>query len=136
MYASVAEMTKRYGELEMISISDRQRTGSVDTAVVDVALSDAIAEINGYLTRYTLPFTVTPPELVRVCCDIAHYRLCGINNTLLSDEIIKRYEQNVKWLEKVSKGTVSLSGVVDANDGKDDASDAVQFMTGNRIFGR
>lgn len=136
MYATVDDMIARYGELELIQISDRDHTGAVDNTVVNTALLDASHEIDGYLARYTPPITPTPPELRRVTCDIAHYRLCGINNTLLTDEIIKRYDRNVAWLEKVAKGTVNLSGVVDENDGKDDPSDAVQFSKSNKVFSR
>ncbi len=136
MYASVANMVARFGELEVIQVSDRDRTGDIDHAVVNVALSDASLEIDGYLSRYNPPISPTPPVLVRVACEIAHYRLLGINNTLLTDEIIKRYDRNILWLKDVKSGKAALNGVVNDNDGKDDSGDAVQFNSGTRVFSR
>ena len=138
-YATIADMTARYGEYEVMSCTDRDNTGAINESVANTALDDASAEIDGYLSRYQRPFAVIPRDLVRVACDIAHYRLLGINNTQLTDEIQRRYRDNVAWLDKVASGKVALD--VPASDAVemplDDTDAAVQFTTPpNKVFGR
>ena len=52
-YATVSDFILRVGELDAIELTDRDRTGSVDTTVLNVALSDSSSQIDGYLSaRY------------------------------------------------------------------------------------
>ena len=46
MYATVADMVARFGDLEIIQITDRSHSGQIDHSVAEVALADATAEIN------------------------------------------------------------------------------------------
>ncbi|PKG72986.1 DUF1320 domain-containing protein, partial [Shewanella sp. GutCb] len=73
VYASSAQMVARFGEDELVSLTDRDGTaGAIVARVLDVALNDATALINGYLAgRYTLPLPTPPAMLERLCCDIA-----------------------------------------------------------------
>ena len=52
MYAGVQDMVARFGDLEVLQLSDRQQQGVIDTAVVETALADATAEIDAYLGRF------------------------------------------------------------------------------------
>ena len=106
MYATLPDMSARYGEAEMIQRTDRANIGVVDVAVLDQALADAAHEIDGYLAvRYTLPLAHTPPVLMRISCDVARYRLY---DDQAPEEVRNRYNDAVKWLAAIARGLVSL----------------------------
>jgi phage gp36-like protein len=107
-YTDQAGMIDRYSEAEIIQLTDRTEpaTGTVVTVVLNRALDDATAEIDIYLaSRYILPLTTVPPMIVQICADIARYRLYDDAPT---DEVRLRYEDAIKLLTLISKGTVSL----------------------------
>lgn len=105
-YATQADLVERFGETEIIQLSDRDRTGAIDSAVVTAKLADADAEIDAYLaTRYTLPLASVPTVLKRVACDVARYHLF---DDRVTDDVRRRYEDALKFLQAVAKGTVSI----------------------------
>ena len=66
-YATLADMQNRFSEAELIDLSDRSGAGVMDSAVIDAALNDAKATIDGYLAaRNPLPLATEPDELNRV----------------------------------------------------------------------
>ena len=87
-YCDKAGMVARFGEVELIRLTDPD--GSViDDAAINAALSDAVDEIDTYLAvRHSLPLTSTPKLLVRICADIARYRLY---DDRMIEEVEKRY---------------------------------------------
>lgn len=106
MYASVHDMINRYGETEMIQLSDRANTGLVDVVVVEAKLADASAEIDAYLQgRYDLPIVDVPVLLTRIAADIARYHLYDDRAT---EQVTQRYKDAVRFLESVARGTVHL----------------------------
>ena len=134
MYATADTMTARFGQREVLSLSDRGNTGEVDTTVLSDALDDASSEIDTYLAgRYALPLDPAPKMLTGLCCDIARYRLCG-GETVMTDEIRQRYKDAVSFLKLVASGDVTLganaAGVVA------EPANSIQFVTGTRVFGR
>lgn len=99
-YATLTHLIDRFGEQELIQLSDREGSGVVDQGVVSVALAEADAEIDSYLFGiYALPVQTTPPVLVRVACDIVRYRLA--TDTPL-EEVRTRYEDARRWLERLA----------------------------------
>ncbi len=104
-YCTAQHLTDRFGATELIQLTDRALTGSIDFAVLDQAIADADAEINGYLTAYPLPLAVVPANLIALACDITRYRLC---DDQLIEVIVKRYERAIRYLEQVAAGKVSL----------------------------
>lgn len=134
-YASQQNLIDRFGEDQLIQLTDRTGTGSIDAAVVGRALADADAdaEINGYLsTRYTLPLSPVPEVLEKLACDIGRYQLFG--NT--EKEIVKeRYDNAVRFLKDVAAGKVTL-GVDSNNAPAATISNAVQMTSSTKVFGR
>lgn len=105
-YASQQDLINRFGERELIELTDRSASGLIDDSVVAVALSDADHEVDSYLyLRYDLPLSPVPPLLVRLGADIARYRLY---DDAVSDEVRNRYEDAVALLKRLADGTVSL----------------------------
>ena len=136
-YASVADMVARFGDLEVIELTDRSHSGQIDEAVAKTALEDATAEIDAYLGRFRRPFYDVPPILKRLCCDIARYRLSAVGLTGITDEIRNRYKIDVlDLLRALAKGDVQL-GVDDAGAELGGDGDGVMFVNAkNRIFAR
>lgn len=131
-YATQADMVERFGEDELIELTDRARAGAIDATVLDRALADATAEIDGYLAaRYQLPLTTTPLVLVRVCADLARYHL---HDDQVPEAVKVRYQAAVDLLRRVSTGHVSL-GVSDTGD-VPTANDGAEIVSGGRVWGR
>ncbi len=108
MYATLADLTARFGEQEIIQLTDRANppAGTADQAVADKALADADAEIDVYVgAKYALPLPSVPDVLRRLCCDIARYRLYEDRAT---DEVRMRYEDALGLLDRIARGVVSL----------------------------
>lgn len=106
MYATRAALIDRFGEAELIQLTDRERLGVIDDTVLDQAIADAAHEIDSHLAgRYTLPLATVPPVLTRVACDVARYRLY---DDAAPEEVRNRYKDGVRWLEALARGTVSL----------------------------
>ncbi|ECM1814043.1 DUF1320 domain-containing protein [Salmonella enterica subsp. enterica serovar Newport] len=133
MYAVVADMVQRFGERHCAELTRAPRDG-IDEAVMTNALIQASAEIDGYLVAlYPTPWPDTPRILVGRCCDIARYQLTTAGRPL-TDEIRLRYEDAIRFLEKVAAGTIRL--------GRDDSGSVykptaqARFISTPRRFSR
>ena len=91
-YATVQDMIDRYGEPEMIQLTDPDIV-AVQAPKTERALADAQAFADGFVGRvYRLPLPgcskpapvpgephavqfVPPPQLTRIACDVARYYL-------------------------------------------------------------
>ncbi|WP_252346194.1 gp436 family protein [Paludibacterium sp. B53371] len=134
MYATRDDMVKRFGEKEVIALTDRDYTGQVDEAVLAEALAGAVVEIDGYIGgRYPLPLETPPKILCGYACDIARYRLCG-SGTQLTEDIRDRYRDAVRFLELAAAGKVTLGGM--PGGGPAPVDNTVQFAMGSRVFAR
>ncbi|HHO59909.1 MAG TPA: DUF1320 domain-containing protein, partial [Thiotrichales bacterium] len=90
-------MIDRFGNDEMIQLTDRSMAGVIDDTVLNRALEDADGEINGYLgSRFTTPVSPVPTTLLRIACDMARYYLYDDNAT---DQVTKRYNDSIKFLK-------------------------------------
>lgn len=107
-YATQQDLVERFGEEELIQLTDREHAQLIVADVIDRALSDADAEIDSYLgVRYTLPLVSIPVLLVSVAANIARFRLMGDATT---EEARKRYEDAIRLLRLISRGEVVLVG--------------------------
>jgi phage gp36-like protein len=133
MYATPADLIARYGEPELIDLTDRGpvATGAVVPAVAEAAIHDACGEVDAYLgVRYSVPVTAPlPVQLVAVTCDIARYRLHDDRPT---EDVRKRYEDAVRWLRDVSRGGAVLPSAAPAVG--DAAGLAVVVQAGRKHF--
>lgn len=107
-YATQQDIIERYGQDQLLVLADRDGDGEVDTDVVDRALADADAEIDGYLaSRYTLPLATESKLLVRLAVDVAVYHLCD-DDAMVTDQRRQRYEDAVSQLKRLASGQMSL----------------------------
>ncbi len=119
-YATQDDITLIYSD-DALYVADRDNDGVVDDAAIARALKSASGEIDSYLgVRYSLPLESTPDLLVQFCVDIAIYRL-ALSRDVLSEEHRRRYEDTLKHLEKIAKGTASLN-LGSAGTGEDGAA--------------
>lgn len=131
-YATKQNMIDRFAEAELIQLTDRDNTGVIDDSVLDQALVDADARIDGYLQgRYQLPLSAVPPSLVRYACDLARYFLYDDHPT---ESVQKKYDDAARFLELVSKGQIDL-GVSNQGAAPTPAAGA-QMSSDGRVFGR
>lgn len=81
-------------------------TGTIDTVVIDRALADADAEINGYLAgRYQLPLATAPELLTDFALRITIYKL---HTKVAPERITQDYELARADLLRVSRGDIVL----------------------------
>lgn len=128
MYCTRDDLVTRFGDAEVLQLSDRARTGMIDDAVVAQSIADAAAEIDGYLaSRYELPLAAVPTVLVLYACDIARYRLFEDG---AYEQVVERYNTALRYLREVAAGRVQLLPV-----GPDDQPEhEVQLTARERVF--
>ena len=107
-YATQQNLTDRYSDRMLVQLTDRGdvSTGVIDVDVVNEALAETDALIDGYLKgRYKLPLAVTPPLVNGLAKQIAIYKL----HTHAPDDKIKdEYDAALKTLVQISQGVVQL----------------------------
>jgi phage gp36-like protein len=107
VYASTQDIAGRYGQ-DMLDAIDRDGDSQADTDALDMALADASALIDSYLSqRYTLPLPVVPEALKRACVDVALYQTVR-EGTKASEDYRLRYEDAVVWLRDLATGKAAL----------------------------
>lgn len=108
-YATQQDLVERFGEAELVAI-----TGEMDPVTVERALSDADAEIDGYLRgSYALPMNPVPALLKPVACDIARYRMLGSRPHEVARD---RYKDAVALLKAIAAGDVQLGAQAPAEE--------------------
>ena len=80
--------------------------------LADEAITDADAEIDGYLAkRYSLPFAETPKVLNKFSKDIAVYNLAsrkGVDENDREKTYLTRYKAAIAFLTKVAEGLIDI----------------------------
>lgn len=133
-YAVQQDLVDRFGEQELIELTDRTNTppSAVDATVVAKALGDADQLVDGYLAaaEIALPLSSVPDLVKAWACDIARYRLHAAAPT---ETVRKNYEDCLRQLRDVASGTIRLqvAGVEPAATG-----DTVQTEAPDRVFSR
>lgn len=112
MYATVDAMLKKFGERELIQLTDTVAPYQkvINSEKLDAALAEANSEIDGYLaSRYQLPLSAVPPFLEAIACNMARYHACtgAISE---NNPIAIKYQNAIKSLKEIAKGTVAIGG--------------------------
>jgi phage gp36-like protein len=103
-------MIARYPNRDLVQLTNEDPTQTViNTTVIDQALADASAEIDGYLDgRFALPLTDPPVVLNRLACDVAMYRMQALRPIHDMADARQRYDDAVQLLVRVARGEVTL----------------------------
>lgn len=108
-YVTLAQLIDRFGERALVALTDRDQfaTGVIDEAVVDRAIADVDAMIDGYLVRkYALPLTEAQPLLVKIAGAIVFYDL---HVTQPDPKVEADYKAALAMLRDIATGTVGLT---------------------------
>ena len=108
MYATVQQMTDRFGANLLVALTDRAAvaTGLIDSAIVEKALNDASEVIDGYLaSKYVLPLATTPGIVADLCQSIAIYKL---HITQPDEKIVRDHQDGLKALRDILDGRLRV----------------------------
>ena len=108
--------------------------------IIDMAIGDADAEIDGYLAkRYKVPFDPVPRVLNKFSKDIAiynRYSRVGIDEGEAEKNYLNRYNAAVKFLTLVAEGKVSIGTGEDGDDPASAAATGFAARSNPRLFSR
>jgi len=133
-YATKQAMIDRYSQDELIQLTDRATppAGVINDTVLNAAIADADAEINGYLqARYALPLASTPLIISKLACEVTRYFLYDDTPT---EPVEERYKHAIKTLADISRGSVKLG--LDALDKPTPTDNLIKTSGPNRTFDR
>ncbi|WP_156272346.1 gp436 family protein [Neomoorella glycerini] len=118
MYCELADILAQVDRRKLIDLSnddgepvlDENGNPTINTANVNKAIEAAGSEIDSYASvRYQVPFSPVPPVIKKLAVDIAVYNLFSRKWTgEEEDNIILRYKNAVKLLEKIAEGKVQI----------------------------
>lgn len=119
IYATVADMAARFGERELIELTDPELQ-EVKTARIELKLGDAQAFADSYVgVVYQLPLQgcakpegpttvyVCPPQLTRIVCDVARYFL--YDDLAPEHEVALRFKGAQGELQAIAAGRAVLT---------------------------
>lgn len=119
-------------------IEDEQEREAKIATLCESAISDACAEIDGYLAkRYRVPFTKTPQVINKFAKDISVYNLVsrtGIDESDREKTFLNRYNAAIKFLLDVAKGIISIG--VEEKGGSSEAANGFKMKSSGRVFSR
>ena len=108
------------------------------TPIVEQAIADADAEIDGYLAkRYKVPFEKTPQVINKFAKDIALYNMVsrkGVDENDREKKYLTRYNAAIAFLTKVAEGRISIG--VSENNTEDAARIGFSMSNSPRLFSR
>jgi phage gp36-like protein len=105
-YATRDDLAKRFGEVRMGELADRDGDNVEDTGVVVTALLDADHTINAYLAgRYRVPLAPVEELVVRLASELAWYFLHG---DAPPEDVVAKYKAAIKTLEGIAGGFPKL----------------------------
>lgn len=134
---TLTDLTTRFDDDELAELTDRESYASIDTTVANTAIRDAEAEVESYLNTVGLvkrtltgelvyiKSAVLPESLALKTCDIARYYL---HDDAVTETVQKRYDQAIKWLEKVQKNPAMLTGITDSNGNTDGINSGIAVI--------
>lgn len=128
-YATLQNLIDRYGKTLLVKATDRAElaTGEIDMAVVNRALANADALINGSMHRYKMPLAQVPPLLVDLAESIAIYK---IHRFEPDPKIKDEYADALRVLKQIADGTSRLP--IEGVEPQDSGSNGVMITDRER----
>jgi phage gp36-like protein len=135
-YSALDDLKKLLPEERIIELTDDAESGAVDQGVLNEAIAQADAEIDGYLgERYSVPLATVPSVIRKLSVDMAVYHLYSRRAEDIPETRKDRYRHAVRFLEGVARGTVSL-GVAPVPSAPTDSSAETNKSTDGNVFTR
>ena len=128
-YATLADLQQAIDTAVLIDLTDDDGTGTVDTTRVDHALAAADVEIDDYLfDRYQLPLPTVPPRVKNIAVDLSMYNLYA-RRSGPPEHWQRRYDNAIRWLERVRRGELSLGDAYPQPSGSSDEAAVTSTAT-------
>lgn len=131
-YTSLGQLIARFGERMLVALTDRGElhTGEIDAEVIDRALTDTDAMIDGFVAARYGALTTVPPLLADLALAIAIYKL---HIAAPDPKIEADYKDALRLLREIASGLARIPGV----DGKEPAAagsgtDGIRFTDRER----
>lgn len=119
-------------------IEDPAEREELVAPIIEGAIADADAEIDGYLAkRYAVPLSPAPKVINKLSKDIAVYNLfsrVGIDEGSEEKNYLNRYNAAIKFLTLVAEGKVSIGA--QADDPKAAATTGFLVKSNPQLFTR
>ena len=136
MYSTAQMILDRIPEKQLIQLTDDNRLGVVDQALVTAAQTSAQGLVDGYCgVKYSVPFATVPDLIPALEADIAAYLLYKRKVDEIPPAKQKSYDDAIAFLKDVSKGVASL-GVDPAPAATSEGGASCNKTTDDRIFTR
>ncbi|MFA6701025.1 MAG: DUF1320 domain-containing protein [Thiomicrospira sp.] len=108
-YANQTDLVNRFGEAELVHLTDDGRTGQIDTVKVESALGDATDLIDSYIGAIvTKEVALTQPIYKNLACNIARFFLHTKN---VPETVEHRYKVAIEQLERIVANEKDGAGV-------------------------
>lgn len=131
-YCTQQDLIDRGLERELIERTDGNATGMIDDTVLDKAINDASATIDGELSTFTRPITPTTPRLIKIACDITRYYLYGDRD--VPPYVQTAYDDAMSFLIRANKGNADFG--VDSAGAEPAPQTVVVSESTPKLFGR
>jgi phage gp36-like protein len=133
-YCTTQDMIDRYGEEELIQLTDREGTGAINGQRLADAITDASATIDSRIGgRYRLPISPVPLVLEKLACELALLTLYE-NARQLDDAMREDRKALLRELDAIGSGRIAIG--VDAAGGKPAGQNTVEMTSGGNVFNR
>jgi len=133
-YCTQQDIETRIGAEDLARLADYDGDGDADPAVVSAAIADADALIDSYLgVRFAVPVSPVPDALRTRAVNLAVYFL-KLGRDSVTDQAREQHENDVRWLEQVAAGHVSLG--VEPRPQEGAGAPGAAYDTHERLFGR
>ncbi|MET0626572.1 MAG: DUF1320 domain-containing protein [Pyrinomonadaceae bacterium] len=138
-YIGPQQLEQELGADKFLQLTDPNKTGEVDTALVGQAIAYAVGLFDSYArTRYELPVPATQ-MVVSICLDLASYKLQRARATTQeARKSLKEslYDPAIKLLEAIQGGKAALDVPAQEETAASPASpDRILKGTGKSQFG-
>ncbi len=127
-----SELQSRLGADDLARLSNRD--GAEDPQAIIIALSDAEAEILGYVRLVApLPLVDVPEILKRITAVVARYNLWR-RDTPADHPAYIAYKDSVRELQAIASGQIALPIVAGDNSGSNAADASFACIASTRTF--
>ena len=108
-YCELADIIKIIPEADLIQLTDDEGNGTVNTARVDTAISEASNEIDAWIGgKCKLPLETVPPVVKSLAARMAAYNVHMRRPDAMPEEIKERNKAAMKTLEAFAAGKITL----------------------------
>jgi phage gp36-like protein len=131
LYCSKQGLIDRFGEDELIQLTDRDSLDIINDEVLNRAIEDASSKMDAYLSRFSFTANTLAKSLEPLACNIARYNLYDDEPTEI---IATRYKDAIAFLKAVNKGEISLG--TNTEDNEVTTNDLAEMQSAGTVFSR